>query len=156
MKNANAPPLKLTDLSRTLEAVENMNVAVKKWQGKIVFLRRLVEGGVSRSYGIEVAELAGLPPVVISRAKKVLENLETAELDETGLPKFAPPPLEEEGAKGRQLDLFLGGDEVKRKALIDELARVGVEELTPLEALLQLDELRKKARELGQKGGGDK
>ncbi|TLN10462.1 DNA mismatch repair protein MutS, partial [bacterium] len=79
----------LTDLARTLKGVANFNVAVKKWQDKVIFLRRLVEGGASRSYGIEVAQLAGLPEEVIARAREILGNLESAELDEAGKPKIA-------------------------------------------------------------------
>ncbi|PLX42024.1 MAG: DNA mismatch repair protein MutS, partial [Deltaproteobacteria bacterium] len=138
----------LTDLARTMKGVANFNVAVKQWQGKIVFLRRLVEGGVSRSYGIEVAKLAGLPKKVVKRSKEILENLESGELDETGLPRIAASQSVDPQIAHRQLDLFIGAEDTRKVKLIEELARFEVEELTPLEALLKLDELRKRAREI--------
>jgi DNA mismatch repair protein MutS len=144
----------LTDLARTLPGVANFNVAVKQWQGKIIFLRRLIEGGTSRSYGIEVARLAGLPEEVVRRAREVLGNLETGELDETGRPKIAASELIAQGAGKRQLDLFSGAGDAAKTRLLEELDGVAVEEITPMEALLRLDELRKKAREIlrGKKG----
>jgi DNA mismatch repair protein MutS len=144
----------LTDLARTLPGVANFNVAVKQWQGRIVFLRRLVEGGASRSYGIEVARLAGLPEEVIKRAKEVLDNLETGELDETGRPRIAASELLAQTHAKRQLDLFSGGDDAKKTRLLEEIDSLAVEEMTPMEALVRLDEFRKKARELlrGKKG----
>jgi len=138
----------LTDLARTMKGVANFNVAVKQWQGKIVFLRRLVEGGVSRSYGIEVAKLAGLPKKVVKRSKEILENLESGELDETGLPRIAVSQSVDPQIAHRQLDLFIGAEDTRKVKLIEELARFEVEELTPLEALLKLDEIRKRAREI--------
>jgi len=138
----------LTDLARTMKGVANFNVAVKQWQGKIVFLRRLVEGGVSRSYGIEVAKLAGLPEQVVKRSKEILENLESGELDETGLPRIAASQTVDPQIAHRQLDLFIGAEDTRKIKLIEELAEFGVEELTPLDALLKLDELRKRAREI--------
>ncbi|MEE8574831.1 MAG: DNA mismatch repair protein MutS, partial [Thermodesulfobacteriota bacterium] len=76
----------LTELSLTKERVKNYNMAVKEWEGEVVFLRKVVEGGTSRSYGIHVAKLAGLPAGVIKRAFELLENLERGELDSTGVP----------------------------------------------------------------------
>jgi DNA mismatch repair protein MutS len=142
----------LTDLARTMKGVANYNVAVKKWQGKIIFLRRLVEGGVNRSYGIEVADLAGLPSEVVERAKEVLENLETGELDEAGVPRFAISERMALELPHRQLDLFLGGGDVKRDRLIEEITALAVEEMTPLDALVRLDELRRAARDLKRRG----
>lgn len=70
----------LTDLPLTKEGVKNYNVAVKEWNDQIIFLRKLVEGGVNRSYGIQVARLAGLPLDVITKAKEVLQKLEAGEM----------------------------------------------------------------------------
>jgi DNA mismatch repair protein MutS len=143
----------LTDLARTMRGVANFNVAVKQWQGKIIFLRRLVEGGVSRSYGIEVGELAGLPRQVVERAKEVLRNLETGELDDTGLPKIAASRFVTPELPHQQLDLFLGGDGAKRARLVDEIAALTPEEMTPLDALVRLNALCVEARGiLGGKG----
>lgn len=71
----------LTDLSLEREGIQNYNVAVKEWGDKVIFLRKLVPGGADRSYGIQVARLAGLPDVVVKRAKEILSKLEIGELE---------------------------------------------------------------------------
>ncbi len=75
----------LTDLARERPRVKNLSMAVREWGGEVLFLRRVVEGPASRSYGIEVARLAGLPDSVVARAREILRNLEQGELDETGM-----------------------------------------------------------------------
>ena len=79
----------LTELALTKERIKNFNIAVKEWNGEVIFLRKLIPGGTSRSYGIQVARLAGLPESVISRSHEVLKNLEEGELDEIGKPRLA-------------------------------------------------------------------
>ena len=79
----------LTDLAMTMPGVKNYNVLVREKNDHIVFLRRIVEGGADKSYGIQVARLAGLPDDVIDRAKEILANLEEGELGESGQPKIA-------------------------------------------------------------------
>jgi DNA mismatch repair protein MutS len=79
----------LTELAKLRPGVKNYQVAVSEAGGDIVFLRRVVPGSASKSYGIEVARLAGLPKTVIERAREILTNLEQNELDVTGKPKFA-------------------------------------------------------------------
>ncbi len=138
----------LTDLERTCEGVANFNVAVKEWEGDVIFLRRLVEGGASRSYGIQVARLAGLPAAVVERAREILINLEAGELDETGRPRFALSERIRNRPGRQQLDLFAAAGYRRREALVRELAGLAVETLTPVEALVRLDELRRRAREL--------
>ncbi|HEX4085199.1 MAG TPA: DNA mismatch repair protein MutS [Chthoniobacteraceae bacterium] len=84
----------LTELEMTRSGVKNYNVAVREWNEQIIFLRKIIRGGADKSYGIQVARLAGLPPEVIGRAKEVLSNLELAELNADGKPKIAEkPPL---------------------------------------------------------------
>ena len=78
----------LTDLVVTKTGVKNYNIAVKEWGEKIIFLRKIMEGGTSRSYGIEVARIAGVPKEVITRAKEILRNLEKGEFDEIGMPRI--------------------------------------------------------------------
>ena len=78
----------LTDLSRVLPGVINFNVQIKEWNDEIIFLRKIVPGGTDKSYGIQVARLAGLPKVVLDRANEVLYNLEQREFDEIGTPKI--------------------------------------------------------------------
>jgi len=100
----------LTELSARLPRIKNFNVAVREWHDQIVFLRKIVEGGTDKSYGIQVARLAGVPKEVLERAKQILSNLEESELTPEGnvrpprraqdrekLKKLAPPP---------ELDLF--------------------------------------------------
>ncbi|MFH0909174.1 MAG: DNA mismatch repair protein MutS [bacterium] len=98
----------LTDLSLTMKGVKNYNVLVKESGDRIAFLRRIVPGAADKSYGIQVARLAGLPPEVITRAREILSNLEEGEFEETGQPKLA----KRYGRKGQrdpnQLSLFGG------------------------------------------------
>jgi DNA mismatch repair protein MutS len=82
----------LTELEMTRPGVKNYNVAVREWNEQIIFLRKIIRGGADKSYGIQVARLAGLPPEVIARAKEVLSNLELAELNADGKPKLAEKP----------------------------------------------------------------
>lgn len=101
----------LTELAGRLPRLRNFNVAVREWNDQIVFLRKIVEGGTDKSYGIHVARLAGVPKAVLDRAKIILRNLEESELTPEGnirqrkqaerekLKKLEPPP---------QLDLFTG------------------------------------------------
>src|SRR6185295_4394275 len=91
----------LTELAETAERVVNCCVAVKEWQGDVVFLRRIVAGPASQSYGIHVARLAGVPPSVIVRAREILENLESGERNQAGEPRLAA-----HGGRSRQLGLF--------------------------------------------------
>jgi DNA mismatch repair protein MutS len=106
----------LTDLARTRNGVKNFNVAVREWNDQIIFLRKIVPGGADKSYGIQVARLAGLPPQIIARAKEILSNLEKHELNTDGRPALAEtaPKLtrrrkvvvEAEPAQRPQLSLF--------------------------------------------------
>jgi DNA mismatch repair protein MutS len=79
----------LTELSATLPRIKNFNVAVREWHDQVVFLHKILPGGTDKSYGIQVARLAGLPKEIIQRAKEVLNNLEEAELSAEGKPKLA-------------------------------------------------------------------
>ncbi|MEI8233850.1 MAG: DNA mismatch repair protein MutS [Verrucomicrobiota bacterium] len=82
----------LTDLEVTRPGVKNYNVAVREWNDAIIFLRKIIRGGADKSYGIQVARLAGLPGAVLDRAKEILGNLELAELNADGKPKIAETP----------------------------------------------------------------
>ncbi len=127
----------LTELALTHEGVRNYNVAVKEWGERIIFLRKIMPGGVSRSYGIQVARLAGVPGEVIRRADEILKNLEKAELNAAGVPRMAMG--KEPGAGGgatRQLSLF--PDE--REMVFNALREVDTSRLSPLAALNLLHE----------------
>jgi DNA mismatch repair protein MutS len=131
----------LTELALTKERVKNYSVAVKEWGGEIIFIRKIVEGGASRSYGIQVARLAGLPQKVINRAREILSNLEKGELDALGLPKIATTKISTLRAKPPlQPSLFDQPDPIR-----SELKKIKTDQLTPLDALNILDELKKKA-----------
>ncbi|MGD0059391.1 MAG: DNA mismatch repair protein MutS [Verrucomicrobiia bacterium] len=92
----------LTELAVTLPRVKNYNVAVREWHDQVIFLHKILPGGTDKSYGIQVARLAGLPKEVLARAKEVLNNLEEAELSAEGKPKLAERKKKGEGrsAKG--------------------------------------------------------
>ncbi|MCI0512093.1 DNA mismatch repair protein MutS [candidate division KSB1 bacterium] len=129
----------LTELARILPRVKNYNVAVKEWGDHVVFLRKIVEGGCDNSYGIYVAQLAGLPIKVIQRAKEILKNLEANELTPNAVPKLALGHVITSPSKESvQLDLF----EVQEKKLREELLKIDPDTLTPRQALDKLFELR--------------
>ena len=90
----------LTELALTMDRVKNYTVAIKEWNDQIIFLRRVVEGGADKSYGIQVARLAGLPQAVIQRAREVLANLEKAEFNDLGEPVAASKIGTGDGANG--------------------------------------------------------
>lgn len=130
----------LADLSRTREGIRNYNIAVREWNDQIVFLRKIVPGSASHSYGIQVARLAGLPSVVIARAKEVLAKLEQGEFTREGLPVLAGGQNFDSGqAKKEQMSLFSDLDDPVRQ----QLKHVDVHRMTPLEALNFIDELKK-------------
>ena len=125
----------LTELVATKGRIKNFHIAVKEWNDKIIFLRKLLPGGTSRSYGIQVARIAGLPAPLITRAKEILDNLEGKEVDEAGMPKIARSA---ETVQSRQLGLF-GYPEQSLKKWIQTL---NIEALTPLEALIELNKMK--------------
>jgi DNA mismatch repair protein MutS len=100
----------LTELAARLPRLKNFNVAVREWNDQIVFLRKIVEGGTDKSYGIQVARLAGIPRTVLERAKEILRNLEESELTPEGNVRRAAPQRERDKLKqlapAPQLDLF--------------------------------------------------
>jgi DNA mismatch repair protein MutS len=120
----------LTELAQELGRVVNYNVAVKEYRGNVVFLRKLAPGGVSRSYGIAVARLAGLPRPVVERAREILGRLED------GGRSRPPAPA---GREGSQPSLFAGGEH----PVLVRLREMDPLRLTPLEALAALDELKR-------------
>ncbi len=130
----------LTDLSQTKNRVKNYNVAVKEWNDEIIFLRKLVEGSTNRSYGIQVARLAGIPDEIITRAKKVLSKVETSELALTGaLLQDHPETADQKGQI--QLSLFRSPEDI----ILDKLREVNISLMTPLDAINYLSELKDKA-----------
>ena len=131
----------LTELARSKARVKNFNIAVKEWNDRIIFLRRLIPGGTNRSYGIQVARLAGLPEAVVQRAKKILErieNLAPAARDVNALAARS----ESDGSKPVQLNLFRPTEQ----ALIERLQKIDLDRTTPMEALALLQQLQEIAK----------
>jgi DNA mismatch repair protein MutS len=117
----------LTDLAMNLDGIRNYNVVVKEWGDEVIFLRKIDKGPADKSYGIQVARLAGLPEEVIDKSKIVLEKLE-----KKGANSFLP--------KVSQMDLFAAGDPVTV-----ELINLDISSLKPQDAMRKLRELKKKA-----------
>jgi DNA mismatch repair protein MutS len=141
----------LTDLVVTKTGVKNYNIAVKEWGEKIIFLRKIMEGGTSRSYGIEVARIAGVPKEVIIRAKEILRNLEKGEFDEIGMPRIVRGTRDGKNASP-QLNLFTRKEsavarENKNEEIVTELKALDIHSMSPLEALNKLNELKNKISE---------
>ena len=129
----------LTDLSADLPGVGNLHVSAREWHDTVIFLRKIEPGGSDRSFGIQVARLAGLPATVVARAQEILGNLERTEFDREGRPRLAHSEASP-GPSQRQLSLFSGSED----SVISELRRVNPDELTPLRALALIAELKKR------------
>jgi DNA mismatch repair protein MutS len=130
----------LTDLASSFRAVANMNIAVTEWNGEIVFLRKLVPGPADKSYGIEVARLAGVPKSVTQRAKEILGRLEAGS-------EYLRPAAKQQARRGTRLLPGLGKKEAhseettktpERHPILEELERIDPEGMTPLQALQTL------------------
>ncbi|HMC20862.1 MAG TPA: DNA mismatch repair protein MutS, partial [Thermoanaerobaculia bacterium] len=124
----------VTDLAKTKSRVANFNVAVKEWNDQIIFLRKVVPGAADKSYGIQVAKLAGIPSSVIDRAREILGTLERKERD-----------VVEETRKGgglpsQQLSLF----DSRERDVLDALRVLQPDAMTPLQALNELQRLKEK------------
>lgn len=128
----------LTSLEGRIEGLRNLNIAVKEWKGDIVFLRRLVPGPADRSYGIEVARLAGVPRPVVERAREILAELEEKSQDnqaggavdrasQTLLPGFGAPPIKVDR-------------ELCEHPIITQLTDLDVDGMTPIQALMLLNQ----------------
>jgi DNA mismatch repair protein MutS len=130
----------LVEMAGFLPRVKNFNVAVTEEGGEVVFLRKIVPGGVDKSYGIHVAKLAGLPKSVIHRAQEVLSELENH--GGRAPAKSAAKPWSRDLAPGPQLSLF-----GQNSPVITELEKLDIDSLTPLEALTKLYEFQQKIKQ---------
>jgi DNA mismatch repair protein MutS len=129
----------LTELSVTRDGVKNFNIAVREWNEQIIFLRKIVPGGASHSYGIQVARLAGLPREAIERAREILLNLEKGEYAEEGVPRIARGKRGTAAKPSPQLSLFADQSDTLRQ----RLAEIDITAITPLEALNLLNDLKR-------------
>ena len=133
----------LTELALTRSGIRNLTVSVKESGGDVIFLRKIEEGAADRSYGIQVAKLAGLPRPVIDRAREVLANLESDEIGRDGLPKLARHATDAAASRrGGQLPLFGGVPDTLAEDVAAELRRIDTDAMTPIEALQTLHRLR--------------
>jgi DNA mismatch repair protein MutS len=126
----------LIKLSLVKSGVKNYNIAVREWNDEIIFLRKLIEGGVSKSYGIQVARLAGLPKKILERSKEILANLERGDLREGNMPRIAASKKKHMKRKINQLSLF--------SSPIDEIKRLDLSKITPGKALSIIKEIIKR------------
>jgi DNA mismatch repair protein MutS len=133
----------LADLERTKERVANAHFEAKEWGDEVIFLRRLKPGAANRSYGIQVARLAGLPDSVIERARMILANLESGEFDQRGRPRIAGESTDA-AVTDDQLGLFAdasGAADPDEQAVVARLRELDPNRTTPLEALQMLVEM---------------
>lgn len=134
----------LTELAGTRPRVRNYNVAIKEWENEILFFHKLVPGGVSRSYGIQVAQLAGLPPTVTQRAKDILARIERGESFLAPAP--SGPRKKRQREKQSEAGLQLGLFEPSLEWLRDQITALDMDQMTPLGALQTLYALREQIR----------
>jgi DNA mismatch repair protein MutS len=134
----------LTELADLLSGVKNVHVSVEELPNEIVFLRRVEEGSADKSYGIEVARLAGLPPAVIARAREVLRRHEQSErqLSEK-LSETLAPALSRSNGAGEQQALFTPPFREEDREVLDALRTADLDQLRPIDALNLLAQLKK-------------
>jgi len=125
----------LTELEDRIDCVNNYCIAVKEQGDDIVFLRKIIKGGADKSYGIQVAKLAGVPEVVTDRAKEILEGLIAADTR-----KSEKAPLKEEYSQMSLFDYMASAND----DIINEIKRIRIDELTPIDALNLLSDIQKK------------
>ncbi len=132
----------LTALAATHSRIKNYHVAVKEWNDQIIFLRKLVQGGTNRSYGIQVARLAGIPEEVIRKAGKILERVENQAPAEQRADIGGPGAG---GAVPVQMELF----QPVEQELRERLRKIDINHITPMEAMQLLVQLQEKAKSNG-------
>ncbi|MCK5836082.1 MAG: DNA mismatch repair protein MutS [Desulfobacula sp.] len=133
----------LTKLEEIKPRFKNFNIAVKEFNDNIVFLRRLVKGGTNKSYGIQVARLAGMPDIVINNAKHILSNIDKNSSD---VPKPLPKQSRKKGKKKKkkndnQMELFNHNEQ----SIKNILEKIDISSMTPLEAINLLNDLKQKS-----------
>ncbi|MEP1151749.1 MAG: DNA mismatch repair protein MutS [Balneola sp.] len=146
----------LNELEQMYDRTKNFNVQVKEHDGKVIFLRKLVKGGADHSYGIQVANMAGLPQIVIDRAKDILKNLERHSLDITNkngslegkatAQKDAAKNLSNKIEKQEEIDqmnLFATHVDPRLETVLNKLEASDPNRMTPIEALMMITELKK-------------
>ena len=126
----------LNEMTETFERIKNFNVSVKELKDNVLFLRKLVEGGSEHSFGIHVAKMAGMPQQVLHRANKILKKLEQSHSSEELTDKV----------KSIQDDMqlsFFNLDDPLLENIKDEILHTDIDTLTPVEALMKLNEIKR-------------
>jgi Mismatch repair ATPase (MutS family) len=136
----------LTELEGKLDGVKNYRISVKEHGDTIIFLRKIVRGGADKSFGIQVAKLAGLPEDLIERAKKILTELEASDINNAASRVGS-------NAESEQISLLscipdANGSGPDASTIVEELKKLDVERMTPMDALVKLYEISAKARSL--------
>ncbi|HCQ28875.1 MAG TPA: DNA mismatch repair protein MutS, partial [Flavobacteriales bacterium] len=127
----------LNEMTNTLPRIKNFNVSVKEHNNKIIFLRKLKPGGSEHSFGIHVAKMAGMPSKMLQRANEILSLLENNMSKEKNATNIKTAPKEE-----YQLSIFQLDDPVLQN-IKEELINIDINTLTPVEALMKLNEIKK-------------
>lgn len=131
----------LNEMAAIFPKIKNYKVEVREIDDKVIFLHKVNPGRADHSYGIQVAQMAGLPKFVTNRAKEILENLETKELTSYEIRKEKLSKLNRE--EQNQINMF----EIKDDKLRDEIEEIQIDDLTPIEALNKLNELKRKVKD---------
>ena len=132
----------LTELEELLDGVMNYNIAVKEDKDDIIFLRKVIPGSTNRSYGVQVARLAGLPPAVISRAKEILKRMEAEALMEIEDGQSARK--KKKGKQRTYTQLVMFDQMMPENPVLEELKALDPDHMTPMQALHKLQELKHK------------
>lgn len=127
----------LNEMTETFSRIKNYNVSVKEVKNSVLFLRKLVKGGSEHSFGIQVAKMAGMPQYVIEKANNVLKRLEKTHKNES-----TKEALSNKNADGLQLSFFQLDDPLL-ESIKDEIINTNIDNLTPLEALMKLNNIKK-------------
>ncbi|HEY4789033.1 MAG TPA: DNA mismatch repair protein MutS, partial [Bacteroidales bacterium] len=129
----------LNEMEKTFDRIKNYNVSIRELDKKVIFLRKLVRGGSEHSFGIHVARMAGMPRSVVQRAEEILKEMEASQKEE-----IPARPSAEIGNKreGYQLSFFQLEDPVLKR-IRDEIKHLEINNLTPIEALNKLNEIKK-------------
>lgn len=133
----------LTELESIIQGVKNLHIAVKEWKDKIIFLRKIVEGGTDKSYGIHVAELAGIPKEVIKRANQILKDIEKDKIKIDGSPN-SQTLSQNKNKNTEQLLIDFEKQNLINESIIEKIKSLDPNKLTPLEALGIIQELKEK------------
>jgi len=131
----------LNEMAELFPRIRNFKVEVREYDDKVIFLHKVSPGSADHSYGIQVAQMAGLPIFITNRAKEILQNLESKELTPYEVKKEKLKKMKQE--TDNQISLF----EIKDDKLRNEISEIEINNLTPMEALTKLSDLKKRIQD---------